>query len=297
MKENLLQQIKDTIVFQYKLPHSDLQIDSSIFSTQEDHCYKIIDNQALIDIICKGIINYSFEEYEIEQVEFNYEALFETALEERFRFNSNASESSQLKYGFYGEVLLHAILLAYFNTEVFISRGHFYDLLSKSEVHGYDSYHIIVKDQNKLELWFGEVKFKTKNETTIQDITKNFKKIFCEEYLNKNLTSIQKYYQKSRHPILIELSEAWKNNPIIKLKNEIKKYDITLVYPILWIYETKKDYDEAIEYIVEIINQQDKDISAEIPYELFFILIPCNAIRDIKIGVLEWIKSNILKKS
>lgn len=297
MKENLLQQIKNTIVFQYKLPHSDLQIDSSIFSTQEDHCYKIIDNQALIDIICKGIINYSFEEYEIEQVEFNYEALFETALERRIRFNPDAEESDQLKYGFYGEVLLHAILMTHFNTEVFISRGHFYDPASSSEVHGYDSYHIIAKDQNKLELWFGEVKFKTDNRATIQDISKNIKKVFSKKYLNKNLASIQNHYQKSRHPILVELSEAWKNSPIIKLENEIKKYDITLVYPILWIYKTKKDYDKAIEYIIEIINQQEKDICAEIPYELFFILIPCNAIRDIKIGVLEWIKSNILKTS
>lgn len=156
MRKSLLDLINKTIIYEYDLPNSIKGIPRTIFSTIDDKCYSVNDNNNLVELIYNSIIDYSFNEFDFSEREL--EDLHTIAFQERIRYEESDSETTKLKYGFFGEVLLHTILKVFFGTETIISKGYFYNPLEKSESKGYDAYHLIEYD-DKVHLWFGETKF------------------------------------------------------------------------------------------------------------------------------------------
>lgn len=293
MRDSLNKLIKNTIIFQYELPNTELSIDKTIFSTEKDRCYSISDETDLVKIIYNAIVDYAFNEFDLEPHEI--ENLHTKALMTRLRYDSSNDETTQLKYGFFGEVLLHCILKLYFGTETLISKGYFYVPLSNSESHGYDNYHLI-ESEDSVKLWFGEVKFHSEYSGAISDILNKIRRNLSDDYLHKNLIAIaNKINDLNVKGSKVEMIlNQWHQNPTINIKELLDKDLISLVYPAMILFQkNKKGYEHSIRQIIEYIqrkfNPEEYDLS--IPCSIFFILIPIGDVRKVKTEVLKWIES------
>lgn len=133
MRNALKELVKNTIILEYELPHKEKGLEKTPLSTHKDKCYNVVSDDSLIDIIYNSIIEYSLNEFDIDKNDYNKS--MDIALQTKIREKPNKS------HGFFGEVLLHSILCAFFKTDVLIARGYFYCPTSKNEVTGFDSYH------------------------------------------------------------------------------------------------------------------------------------------------------------
>lgn len=293
MRDSLISLINSTILYKYDLPNDVLEIPKTIFSTQCDKCYSIENKNALVEIIYNSIIEYSFNEFDIATVDYN--DLHTIAFQERIRFNEDDIEETQLKYGFFGEVVLNAILRVYFNTEAIIAKGYFYNPLENSESKGYDAYHLIENSEN-LQLWFGETKFHLSYYQAVNDVLSKIDKSLSDSYLSKNLLAIRanKDRLNTDSTKVGKILNEWAKDPNIKIIDELNKHSIELVYPIFLLTEQKSSgYDPSIKSIVDYIkeNHSVEDFDISIPYKVFFIFTPIKDVKSIKIEVLKWIKS------
>jgi hypothetical protein len=184
MRNALLKLVNSTIIYKYDLPHTGLAIDKTIFSTSNDKCYEVTNQNDLAEIIYNSIIEYSFNEFEIN--DNDYDDLLEVAFQERIRFNEDDSDDVQLKYGFFGEVVLFAVLKVIYGIDSIISKGYFYSPIENSEAKGYDSYHL-VESNSKIQLWFGETKFHKSYTQAVNDVLKKISTSLSDSYLERNL--------------------------------------------------------------------------------------------------------------
>lgn len=70
MREALKKLINDTLVLEYELPHAEKKIVNTIYSTQNDQCFSISEDTDLADIIYNAIIECSFNEFELEDADY-----------------------------------------------------------------------------------------------------------------------------------------------------------------------------------------------------------------------------------
>jgi len=157
LRESLKALIDKTILYEYSLPHKDKKINKINLSNYEDDCYTYSNDNDLIELIYNSMIEYSFNEYELTK--YDYNTLLSKALVTKLKYKESQNETTKIKYGFYGEVLLYAFLYHFYKSKPIIARGYFYNPLENAETKGYDSYHIIEND-DIVELWFAEVKFR-----------------------------------------------------------------------------------------------------------------------------------------
>ncbi|OFY48095.1 MAG: hypothetical protein A2W85_02695 [Bacteroidetes bacterium GWF2_41_31] len=292
MRQQLLDLINNTILFKYELPNEIAKIERTIFSNLNDRCYETTNKNDLAEIIYNSIIEYSFNEFEIDERE--YQDLHTIAFQDRIRFDENDSDETQLKYGFFGEVILYAILKIIFGVDALIARGVLYNPLENSESKGYDAYHLIERD-SKIQLWIGEAKFHQSYTQAVNDVLGKIKTSLSDDYLRTNLLTLRK--NKDRLNIqgstLESVLNEWDKNPNIVITDELKKHHIELVYPIIILFQQNKGgYDASIKAIPEYIKEKHKvekyDLS--IPCSLYFVFIPVENVKAIKTEVLSWIK-------
>lgn len=290
MKQKLIDLFKHTVVYKYDLPNK--KIGKSILSSQNDMCYECLDSKTLAEIIYKSIIYYSFNELEIEQTDVKI--LLKRALEESIKFSSSANLKTQKSHGFYGEVLLYCFLITFFKANPIIARGYFYNPTAKSEITGYDSYHLIEQEGN-VELWFGEAKMFMSYKKALDTVIPKIHKVLNDEYLNTNFVEISKKDKElhTKSPKIHTVISKWKKegvNPI----SEIKQQNMKLVYPILIAADKKTSYDECIHEIIEYINShKPQQITLSIPYSLFFIFLPVETVSLVKERVIQCIQNQI----
>jgi hypothetical protein len=293
MRTSLLNLIENTIVYQYDLPNNSVGILKTIFSTDNDKCYSSLNNNSLAEIIYNSIIDYSFNEFDISQNDYN--SLHAIALKNKLKYNPNVEEDVKIKYGFFGEVLLYSILAVQFKAKPIIARGYFYNPLENAETKGYDSYQM-VESSGTTELWFGEVKFHISHTSCIKSVLENIDKALSDSYLEKNVLEIHNHknnFNISGTKIETILNE-WEANPSINIAAQIKKHNMKLVYPILLIYEEDdKGFDASIKKIPEYIksNYSAPTFSLSVQHSIFFILIPLAKVKEIKTNVIQWIES------
>lgn len=293
MREELYDLIENSIVYRYDLPNHHLGIDRSIFSNVNDKCFTSVSNDSLAEIIYNSIVEYSFNEFDI--VGKDYDKLHAIALKTKLKYNPDAEETTKISYGFHGETILYCMLYAKLNAKPVISRGYFYNPLESAETKGYDSYHLI--EQNGVtELWFGEVKFRNTHSSGVNSALDSIEKAISDEYLSSNFLAITNH--KNNFNITGSKVETiinqWEENPIVDIIEEIKKHDIKLIYPIIILYdESSIGYDKSIENAIKYIEEkyEQKDFDLSIPFSIYFIWMPVNKVRDIKVKVIEWIES------
>lgn len=293
MRDSLEQLIRKTLIYKYSLPHKEKSIDSISLSTLEDSAYFCNSNNDLVEIIYNSLIEYSFNEFEMSDAD--YAALLSKALQTKLKYKEWQTEDTKIKYGFYGEVLLYSFLHCFFGSKALISRGYFYNPLENSETKGYDSYHLVENDDG-VELWFGEVKFRATLQSCAKSAIEGLDKALTDDYLSDNILAMENHRNNFsvKDSKIESILESWSKNPLIKPIEEIKKHQIKLIYPILLIYrDQSKDYDSQIMNTVAHINKHfsAKKYQLSIEYELFFILLPLSETKKIKQDVIEWIDS------
>ena len=195
MRDSIVNCFKNTIIFKYNLPNDELAIDKSVYTTDLDYCYESADDSKLEEIIYNSIIDYAFNDEEFENE--NLDELHIEALSQRVRIEDTDSDETKERYGIYGEVLLNLILRIYYETDMIISKGYFYDILKPEENKGYDSFHLIERS-TETSLWFGEVKFYQNYKSALNSIFSNIinrieKIFFCPFYIGcRGTTALHK---------------------------------------------------------------------------------------------------------
>lgn len=292
MRQSLLDLIEKTIVYQYDLPNTTAGITKTIISVDNDQCFKSLDKNDFAEIIYNSILEYSFNEFEIENKD--YDKLHFIALKNRLKYNPNATLSKKIGYGFLGEVVLFGVLYVLFKSQPIIARGYFYNPLENSETKGYDSYHLI-ENGNQTELWFGEVKFHKNYKTGIDSIFENIEKAISDNYLDTNVFSISNQVNNLniKGSKIEKVLEDWAENPSLTIINELKQHNMKLVYPVMLLYEEDRlGYNESIKNIPKYIkdNHTVKTFNISVDYTIFFILVPMKDVKLIKQEVIKWIE-------
>lgn len=292
MRQSLLALIEKTIVYQYDLPNTKAGIKKTVVSVDNDQCFKSIDKNDFTEIIYNSILEYSFNEFDIENKD--YDKLQFIALKNKLKYNPNATLSKKIGYGFLGEVLLFSVLYVLFKSKPLIARGYFYNPLENSETKGYDSYHLI-ENGNQTELWFGEVKFHKNYKTGINSIFENIDKAISDDYLDTNVFAISNQVNNLniKGSKIEKVLEDWEKNPSFTIINELKQHNMKLVYPVMLLYEEDKlGFDESIKNIPKYIqdNHPARTFNISVNYTIFFILVPIKDVKLIKQEVIKWIE-------
>lgn len=290
MRQSVIDLFKNTVVFNYSLPHG--SIEKSIYTTiNYDYCYTSNDDSKLAEIIHNALIDYAFNDNEIYG---DLNDLQTEAIETRMRIEDDDSDSTQQKYGFFGEVLLNLFLRICFQTTPIIAKGYFYDILKPEEPKGYDSYHLI-QTEIGTSLWFGEVKFHQSYSTALKSVFENIEKAISNDYFRDNLLAIlPKKNDLNIHDTTIDtVIQYLKKHPKTTIASLISNFNLKLVYPIFIICNSITDYDNTISLIINEIktNYSGKSLNIGVDYDLFFILMPISNVKQTKTQVLQWIKS------
>lgn len=292
MRESLDRLLSQVVGLMYTLPQN--SIPKITVSTQNDLCYHFLSSDAdLAKVIYNGIIDYSFDESNIDLTKLN---LFQKrALKTKLKFTTTDSMDKQLNYGFYGEVLLFLLLQKFHNVGTLISRGHFYNPLENSETKGYDTYQMMLNQYGETELWFGEVKFHQDFRTGITQILQKISKSLSDEYFGNNILAMEDYESFVNPNVTITpLLEAFRNNPDVNLAALAHTLGFSLVYPMLVAFDsTDKSYDDIIKDVVRYTNKKFSELRIDfsLRHSLFFILLPVSTVRKIKVLVRSWILS------
>lgn len=296
MREALKNAVHNAVIFEYKLPNLEKNLDKSCISSQRDVCFSNSSPQDISKIIYNGIVEFAINEYEIDYE--NLEREQRKAIISRIRYNPEDTDTTKLKYGFYGEVLLDLILRTYFRTNVLIARGYFYSPNENSEVKGFDAFHLVKKDDS-IDLWFGEAKFYKLYKNAITSVLEKINISLSDGYFTRNLLTIinEKGHITTHDRVFDELLTAWEENPEINLAQEAKARGIRLIYPVFIAFQknTTDVYNESIKKCIDHITSECARLNFTIPasfdYRLFFIFLPLSNVKEIKERVIEWIDS------
>lgn len=293
MRQSLINFFKSTVVLKYTLPNHHLGIDKSIYTTiDNDYCYQVDNDDKLVDLIVNSIVDYSFNDGELVNKDIVKKHF--SAIRSRLRYENDDNIDTKEKYGFYGEVLLNLMLRLNFGTNSIIAKGYFYDILAPAENKGFDSFHIIETD-NQLQLWFGEVKFHQTYQSALESIFKNIEKAISDKYFFRNLLAMENK-QNSLNVVgskVSEILEELSDDPNVVIADLLQTYSMKLLYPIFILCETPRNYDYTIKSIIDKIRDEygNKNLSIGFEYDIFFILLPVNDVKQIKMNVIQWIDS------
>ena len=289
MRKSVEDLLKKTIAFKYNLPNG--AIEKSIYSTKEDYCYCSLNDIILSKIIYNALIDYAFNENEIQ--DDNLDSLQIEAITQRMRIEETDNEETQLRYGFFGEVLFNLVLQLFFGSSAIIAKGYFYDILHPEEPKGYDSYHFIM-DKKNIQLWFGEVKFHTSYKSAIDSVFSNIEKAISDSYFRNNLLALtpKKNDLNTSNATIKSLLDHLRNNPYCKISDLVENFGLQFTYPIFITCENLNNYDTTISSIISYIKNKypGKSLDIGLNYDLFFILLPVTNVKKIKQTVLRWIK-------
>ncbi len=293
MRQSLEQLLSSAIILEYSLPH--VTTPKVTVSNCSDDCFRNQTNSDDIkELIYNGLIDYGLEESKIDVSKLSQ--LHKLVLETKVRFNPNASFKAKIKYGFFGEVLLHLMVNHFYNASTLVSRGFFYSPLEKSETKGYDTFQIREDVNGNEELWFGEVKFYGSYKVALKKIFDNVNKALSDAYLQSHFKAFVNFYDKmNASSKATHIVETFINNPSVNIIQLIQQNQMTLVYPALLICDDmNKPYDDFIKELVDYINTNYNIINPNltIPYKFFFVMLPVHDSKNIKTDVIQWISSN-----
>ena len=299
MRESIHTLIKNSIFIECTLPNNEHDICKTKYSTAEDFCLSKNSDESVAQIIYNNIVEYAIGEFDIDYNNLDEELC--RAIAENLKFDEEADHITKLRYGFYGEVLLYSLLINLFSTDVLISKGYFYSPLEKGEPKGFDAYHLIQHD-DKVELWFGEAKFRNDYKKPIDEVLSSFSKTTSEGYFSDNVLAIV----KEKHNItngsdivdkLAPITQTWKKSVLINIAEELEKNNAELVYPIMIAYQQPKRCDyydgvrKCVEYIEEQFNSGQYTVNTSFPIKVFFMFFPVDDVKKIKEQVIEWISN------
>lgn len=296
MREMLKLAIEHALCIEMRLPDADKDINRTSITTAKDICFKNEDEGELAKIIYNGIVEYAVNEYELDYDDLEREQA--RVLARRIRYNPNATDATKLRYGFYGEVLLDLILRCFLKTDVLLARGYLYSPIEKSEVKGFDAFHLMERGEN-VELWLGEAKFYVNYKKPVDDVLRKISYSLSDNYVHDNFLALIDWQHRfsCSNSRLSRILDRWEANPSINIASEIANENMIITYPIMVAYQPKSNgsYEdrikECLEYIEAQINNLSISITASFRYKIFFIFLPVDDVRRVKESVYRWIDS------
>lgn len=295
MKPSLKDLINKTILLECSLPDLTTNIDKTCVTSanSKDDCFKSNDDSDLAKIIYESILYYAYDEFQLNGA--NHQKMFLKAFNNKFKYNYSAGDLAKRKLGIYGEALLYSVLKHFYKTDTLISRGCFYDIQKKTEVTGYDAFHLVQR-KDEIELWFGETKFYEDCKSAISSVFKNIEKAISDDYLiNTNFTTILQHKGDivDKTSKLYSILDKWDKCIIDSLEKELNDNNISLIYPVLVTYNSiSETYSDSIKLAVEYIKEKYSHISfsdISIDFSIFFIFLPINNVKKTKETIIRWI--------
>ena len=296
MRKTLETAIKKALCIEIRLPDIRKGIDKTSITTVQDICMKNDNSEELAKVIYNGLVEYAVNEFKIDYDNLEVEQM--KVLAKRIKYDSNATDLTKSKYGFYGEILLDLILRVFVKTNVLLARGYLYSPLEKAEVKGYDAFHLLEYNGN-IELWLGEAKFYEDYYKPVKDVLNKISYSLSDEYVNANFLTIMDYQHvfSTTSSKLVDIFERWESNPSINISEEISNENMTIVYPIMIAYEKVGDgtYEDAIKRCIHYVEKKIKELAINVTptfkYKLFFIFLPVDEVKMVKERVYRWIES------
>lgn len=294
MRQSLKNLLSNAVALSYTLPKVGI-IPKVKISSEPDDCLTVkTTDQDIAKIVYNGIVEYSFDNLDSYWGRLDDAQII--ALRTKLHFDPAASQDARIKYGFYGEVLLYLFLQHFHNADTVISRGWFYLPTENSETKGYDTYQMVECSDGTIELWFGELKFYQDYKGAIKKILDKISVSLSDEYLERNVVTIsQSVINVNPRSHIDSIINDWLNNPKIVIANEVAKHNMTLVYPMLVVFDDNDcSYDEIIKEVVDYVNTNYPSVkySMKIPVKLFFMFLPVGSAKVVKTQVLSWIDTN-----
>ncbi len=177
------------------------------------------------------------------------------------------------KRGEFGELLLHAALRSHFNSEPAVAKL-FYKSADNDTVKGFDCVHIVVGEEDTLELWAGEAKFYADIGDALQAAFKSLSELTTTERLKREFVLVRGL-----------VDDEWPYAERVKaLLNERRPLDEVfqvLRIPVLLTYNSDavgaadivdQAYEDALRVEVEKIFKTFKD-SERLPRDIYLHLI------------------------
>lgn len=295
MRNALLDATKKAICIKCKLPNACETIDKTLLTNDNDFCLENPISEDLSKIIYNGIVEYAVNEFKIDYSNLASEQT--KVIVRKMKYDNDASATTKLKYGFYGEVLLDLVLRVHFSTNVLLARGYLYSPIENSEVKGFDAFHLI-ENGGKTSLWLGEAKFYKDYHKPIRDVLEKIKRSLSDEYVNRNIFAVFDQSEKMTYTpgSLKAIMDLWEADPEINLSAEMKNHNISIVYPVMIVHEeVGTGYYNDIRRCVSFVDSEVKRLSIKIPasfdYSIFFIFLPTDNVKAIKEKVIEWIEN------
>lgn len=178
--------------------------------------------------------------------------------------------------GEFGELFLHGILRDFYNAEPALSKIYFLDSPNDT-AKGFDAVHVVVNDDEELDVWLGEAKLYTNMNAAIKAVVESLNEHIADEFLRKEFLAVSN-----------KLDDGWEHSEKLRdLLDANTSLDVIvdrLVMPVLLTYQsdTVKKHDKVCdEYIAELVAEakqawqtfKDK-LPGNFPVTIYFIVLP-----------------------
>jgi hypothetical protein len=178
--------------------------------------------------------------------------------------------------GEFGELFLHGILRDFYNAEPAVSKIYYADGPNET-AKGFDAVHVVVNEDDGLDLWLGEAKLYESMTSAIKEIVSSLNDHIGEDFLRREFLAVTNKFD-----------EAWEHkDKLAELLDENTSLDVIverLVMPVLLTFKSKTvaGYDKVCDEYVDALIEEAKDawqkfkdqLPNDFPVTIYFIVLP-----------------------
>lgn len=178
--------------------------------------------------------------------------------------------------GEFGELFLHGILRDFYNAEPAVSKIYYADGPNET-AKGFDAVHVVVNEDDGLDLWLGEAKLYESMPSAINEIVNSLNDHIGEDFLRREFLAVTNKFD-----------EAWEHTEkLAELLDENTSLDLIvdrLVMPVLLTFKSKTvaGYDKVCDEYVEALIAEAKEawqkfkdkLPTDFPVTIHFIVLP-----------------------
>lgn len=207
---------------------------------------------------------------------------------------SRISKRPKFQKGDYGEILLFLILKVFFNSEKLVTKVKL--KTGNQEVYGYDCAHFTIENDEPV-LWLGESKFYNNFSNALSKAFESLEKHCCTKFTKDEFSFLEPH---------IELNKDFPHYD--KLRDKLKLIEsfdsIKIRVPVFITYDCDKiknhrdiKTQEFLSDFQEEFNEkrssiEGKNLTLNSNFELIFILLPFESVKEIKEQVDQLEKAN-----
>ncbi|SCY04710.1 protein of unknown function [Microbacterium sp. LKL04] len=178
--------------------------------------------------------------------------------------------------GEFGELLLHAALVDFYDAEPAVSKIYYEDS-SNDVVKGFDSVHVVADTAGSLKIWLGEAKFYSDLDGAMRSVLQDIETHLARDFLRKEFVFITR-----------KVDDAWPHatafKEMIARARSLDEISTSLVMPIFLTYDSEAvDAHDVVgdEYIAALtaetaaaLEEFESRVAKPLEVEIRLILVP-----------------------